>query len=261
MLDQLGTPADGPADRGRRRRGGRTRPRPSRAVAGDGPGIAFNAEAVTVAAQIVAAEASWRAAGGPAVVGPSDRPAGAGRGSWSRSADPSGGSSGSVAGRMPALRVRRSAGGTVERERATGAGGSRGTRPRRAGAGRDAGPLGVGGRPAPDGPAGEFEGRQCQRHGQMMLRSIWIVRILVWVRALYHAIVQLRGSSRILDPCPEVKRRREGFSLGDCGIPTDDGTATRVVSPDQAGAVSYRRDPHRLRRNRLVYADTLVPNL
>ena len=30
-----------------------------RAVAGDGPGIAFNAQAVTVAAQIVAAEASW----------------------------------------------------------------------------------------------------------------------------------------------------------------------------------------------------------
>ena len=31
---------------------------PSRSVAGDGPGIAFNAEAVTVAAQVVAAEAS-----------------------------------------------------------------------------------------------------------------------------------------------------------------------------------------------------------
>ena len=37
-----------------------------RAVAGDGPSIAFNAQAVTVAAQIAAAEPSGRSAGGPA---------------------------------------------------------------------------------------------------------------------------------------------------------------------------------------------------
>jgi hypothetical protein len=40
-----------------------------RVVAGDVAGLAFNARAVTVAAQIVAAEAFWWAAGGLAVVG------------------------------------------------------------------------------------------------------------------------------------------------------------------------------------------------
>jgi hypothetical protein len=62
VLDQLIPPADGPAGRGRRRRGGRVGPGQAVAVAvaGDGPGIAFNAQMVTVAAQIVEAEASWR---------------------------------------------------------------------------------------------------------------------------------------------------------------------------------------------------------
>jgi hypothetical protein len=68
-----------------------------RAVAGDVPGIAFNAQAVTVAAQIAAAEASGRAADRPAVAGPSDHPAGT--------------VGVSVAGRMPALRTARTAGG------------------------------------------------------------------------------------------------------------------------------------------------------
>ena len=43
---------------------------PELAVAGDVAGIAFNAQAATVAAQIVAAEASGRAAGGPSARAP-----------------------------------------------------------------------------------------------------------------------------------------------------------------------------------------------
>jgi hypothetical protein len=65
---------------------GRTRPGRRGPVAGDVAGIAFNAQAVTVAAQIVAVEASWWPAGGPAVVGPTIARAVAWRGSWSRSA-------------------------------------------------------------------------------------------------------------------------------------------------------------------------------
>ena len=73
--------------------------------------------------------------GGPAVVGSKIARAGAWRGSWSRSAalTPAAVAVTAWPAGMPALRVRRTAGGPVERERAAGAGGSRGTRPRRAG--------------------------------------------------------------------------------------------------------------------------------
>ena len=75
-----------------------------RAVAGDVPGIAFNAQAVTIAAQIVAAEASGRSAGDTGV---------------------------SVAGRTPALRSARraAAGGTDFNELAGGMPGGHDARP------------------------------------------------------------------------------------------------------------------------------------
>jgi hypothetical protein len=102
-----------------------------RAGAGNGRGIAFNAQAVTVAAQIVAAEASGRAAGGPAGVGPSEHPAGA--------------VGVSVAGRMPALRAARAAGGPGALPRTVG----RGLEPR-----HEAAAGGPAGRPALGGWAG-----------------------------------------------------------------------------------------------------------
>jgi hypothetical protein len=112
-----------------------------RAVAGDVPGIESNAQAVTVPAQIVAAEALGRAAGGPSAVRPGDHPG------WRPAGLPL---SGSVAGRMPALRVLRAAGGAVAVHRSVG----RGRKPRHeaaaGGAGRDAGPPGAGRRGGED---------------------------------------------------------------------------------------------------------------
>jgi RES domain-containing protein len=104
-----------------------------RAVAGDGPGIAFNAQAVTVVAQIAAAEASR-----PVV---------------------SNGNGVSVAGRTPALRMRRTAGGPCEsctgrQVRAGAAARGRGV----LGDGTDAGPLGVGGGRARTGRRGRLGG-------------------------------------------------------------------------------------------------------
>jgi hypothetical protein len=72
VFDQLGVPAAGPAAAvdvvalgpGQAVAVGQAH---GRAVAGDVAGIAFNAQAVTVVAQIVAAEASWWPADGPAV--------------------------------------------------------------------------------------------------------------------------------------------------------------------------------------------------
>ena len=127
--------------------------RPSRSVAGDVTGIAFNAQAVTVAAQIVAAEASWghwRAGGRRAGDRPGRRRAGL--------LEPVGGTGigggRGVAGRMPALRVRRSAGGrrssgngrrtrAEAAARGRGGGGRQGGRP--SGGGREAGPGRAGG--------------------------------------------------------------------------------------------------------------------
>ena len=138
------------------RRTGRPRPsaswrsdtaRPSRSVGGPGgpspatvAGIAFNAQAVTVAAQIVAAEASGRAAGGPAVAGGAP---GAGR-RHRRRAWP--------AGCRPS-ECARTAGGPVALHRTVG----RGRKPRHeAAAGGPAGMPALWGwaGPAPDGPAG-----------------------------------------------------------------------------------------------------------
>ena len=85
VLEQLGVPAGGPAAAVGVVAVGQA---DGRAVAGDVPGIAFNAQAVTIAAQIVAAEASGRSVGGTGV---------------------------SVAGRTPALRsARRAAAGVTD---------------------------------------------------------------------------------------------------------------------------------------------------
>ena len=99
-----------------------------RAVAGDVPGMAFNAQAVTVAAQIAAAEASGRSAGGTGV---------------------------SVAGRTPALRSagRAAAGGTDFDDLAGGMPGGHDARPAPAVQGWR--PSGGGRGPDPDGPAGK----------------------------------------------------------------------------------------------------------
>ena len=99
-----------------------------RAVADDGRGIAFNAQAVTVATRIAVAEASWR-----------DLSTGDGVSVAGRDAGPPSAADGGRAGRRGGRR--------------SGAGGSRGTRPRRAGrqgcrpsgGGRAAGPGRAGG--------------------------------------------------------------------------------------------------------------------
>jgi hypothetical protein len=116
------------------------------AVASDGPGIAFNAQVVTIAAQIAAAEASGRAAGGPAVVGPSGHPTGA--------------VAACVAGRMAALRVPRAAGWAVERQRAV----RRGRKPR-----HEAAAGGPAGMPALWGWAGAGPGRA---GGELMIPGL-----------------------------------------------------------------------------------------
>jgi hypothetical protein len=125
VLLQLGVPAGGPAAAVGVVAVGQA---PGRAVAGDALGIAFNAQAVTVPAQIAAAKGLGRAAGGPA---PRQR----GR----QDAGPPNAAGGGRDGRV-------APGG---RARAEAAARGRGGR-----AGRDAGPLGAGGRPAPNGPAG-----------------------------------------------------------------------------------------------------------
>ena len=98
-----------------------------RAVAGDVAGIAFNAQAGTFTAQIAAAEASGRSAGG---------------------------TGGSVAGRTPALRsARRAAAGETDlTELAGGMPGGHDARPAPAVQGWR--PSGGGRGPGPDGPAG-----------------------------------------------------------------------------------------------------------
>ena len=100
-----------------------------RAVAGDVAGIAFNAQAVTVAAQIVAAEASGQLTGDPGV---------------------------SVAGRRPALRSARRAtvGGTDITDLAGGMPGGHEARPAPAAVQGWRPSGGVRG-PDPDGPAGK----------------------------------------------------------------------------------------------------------
>ena len=102
-----------------------------RAVAGDVAGIAFNAQAVTITAQIVAAEASGRSAGGTGV---------------------------SVAGRTPALRsARRAAAGGTDIDRTGGRHAGRARCP--TGPGRPGMAAVRGGRgPDPDGPAGVRDG-------------------------------------------------------------------------------------------------------
>jgi hypothetical protein len=133
VLEQLGVPAGGPAAAvgvvavasGQATAVGQA---PELPVAGVVAGIAFNAQAVTITAQIAATEASGR--------------------------DVSTGNGVGVAGRMPALRVPRTAGGPCEScTGRSGAGGSRGTMPRRAGR-QGCRPSGGGRGPAPDGPAG-----------------------------------------------------------------------------------------------------------
>ena len=126
--DQLGVPAGGRLAAavgvvavGQARTGG-----PSPAMVED---IAFNAQAVTVAAQVVAAKASWRAEGGPSATASA----------WPARCQPS-----ECRGRRAGLaRV-----APVGQPRAGAAARGRGV----LGDGRDAGPPGVGGRPAPDGP-------------------------------------------------------------------------------------------------------------
>ena len=124
VLEQLGVPAGGPAAAVGVVAVGQA---DGRAVAGDVPGIAFNAQAVTIAAQIVAAEASGQSAGGTGV---------------------------SVAGRTPALRSagRAAAGGTDITELAGGMPGGHDARPAPAVQGWR--PSGGGRGPDPDGPAG-----------------------------------------------------------------------------------------------------------
>ena len=71
VLEQLGVPAGGRSGCGRRRRGGRSGPgvavRSDRCTGGPSPAMSrallSNAQAVTIAAQIAAAEASGRAVG------------------------------------------------------------------------------------------------------------------------------------------------------------------------------------------------------
>ena len=124
VLEQLGVPAGGRAAAVGVVAVGQA---DGRAVAGDVPGIAFNAQAVTIAAQIVAAEASGRSAGDTGV---------------------------SVAGRTPALRSARraAAGGTDINELAGGMPGGHDARPAPAVQGWR--PSGGGRGPDPDGPAG-----------------------------------------------------------------------------------------------------------
>ena len=119
MIEQLGIPAGGPAAAGGGVAVGQA---DGRAVADDGRGIAFNAQAVTVATRIAVAEASWRAVSTDTGVGVAGRDAG-----------PPNAADGGRAGRV-------AAGG---RARAGAAARGRGVR-----AGRDAGPAGwAGGRP------------------------------------------------------------------------------------------------------------------
>ena len=131
VLEQLGVPAGGPAaavgvvavGSGQAVAVGQAH---GRAVAGDVPGIAFNAQAVTVAAQIAAAEASGRAAGGHR------------RQRGRQDAGPPSAADGGRAGRG---------------HRTVGRQAGRGTMPRRAGR-QGCRPSGGGRGPAPDGPAG-----------------------------------------------------------------------------------------------------------
>ena len=104
-----------------------------RAVAGDVAGMAFNAQAVTFTAQIVAAEASGRAAGDTGV---------------------------SVAGRTPALRSAglAAAGGTDFNELAGGMPGGHDARPALP-AVQGWRPSGGGRGPDPDGPRAEVPGQ------------------------------------------------------------------------------------------------------
>jgi hypothetical protein len=137
VLEPLGVPADGPTAAvgvvavgpGQAVAVGQAH---GRAVAGDVLGIAFNAQAATITAQVAAAEASGQAAGGPAVGGRSGR------------------TGGSVAGRMPALRTARTAGGPDELHQTVG----RGLEPRHEAA--TGGPAGM---PALWGWAGAGPGR------------------------------------------------------------------------------------------------------
>ncbi len=137
-----------------------------RAVAGDS-GMAFNAQAVTFAAEIVAAEASGRSAGGTGV---------------------------SVAGRTPALRSARRAiaGGIDFNDLAGGMPGGHDARPASRPS-RDGGrPSGGGRGPDPDGPAGK-DWRQSRpsanrrRNGRVeRLISMFVFdRVRIW--RIYHS--------------------------------------------------------------------------
>ena len=131
VLEQLGDPAGGPAAAVGVVAVGQA---DGRAVAGDVPGIAFNAQAVTVAAQIVAAEASGQASAHGV----------------------------SVAGRMPALRSagRAAAGGTDTAELAGGMPGGHDARPA---------PAVQGWRPSGGGRVPDPDGR---RGGQLVLTPL-----------------------------------------------------------------------------------------
>ena len=125
------------------------------AVAGDVPGIAFNAQAVTIAAQIAAAEATGGAAGGRAV-----------RQTGAPSAPP------------------RPAGGQP---------------------GRTA--LWRGGRGAGHGRAGGGLEKLIPARGQVTLRPIWTVCILVLLCALDDADTIEGGAGESPRPAPEPLRR------------------------------------------------------